>query len=144
MKTLCLLAAVLLTAGCASSYIEDGRFTRGGFSETWLSPDVVEVRFKGNGNTSSERSSDFAMLRAAELCIGAKKLGILVEDRQSAMSTSGVVVETIVIPIEEPLNVVVARCVSDTEGALNAHFLQTSIRSKYGMESAQIVPDEGA
>jgi len=38
----------------------------GGWSETWLAPDVVEVSFRGNGYTSAERVQDLAILHAAE------------------------------------------------------------------------------
>lgn len=61
----CLLWCLL--SGCATSYHPSG--FAGGFSDTQLAPDVFRVNFRGNGHTSSERSQDFAMLRAADLCL---------------------------------------------------------------------------
>jgi len=62
---LTLLAVAL--AGCATAYQRQG-FT-GGFSETQLGENIFQVSFKGNGHTSRERASDFALLRSAELAL---------------------------------------------------------------------------
>ncbi len=40
----------------------------GGFSETQLDENIFRVRFNGNGYTSGARSSDFCLMRSAELC----------------------------------------------------------------------------
>lgn len=54
-------------SGCATAYQSDG--FAGGFSETQLSENVYRVRFNGNSSTTTERASDFALLRSAELCL---------------------------------------------------------------------------
>jgi hypothetical protein len=54
-------------AGCTTGYQSAG--LSGGFSHTQLQPDMFQVRFKGNGYTGSERSSDFCLLRCADLTI---------------------------------------------------------------------------
>ena len=54
-------------AGCATPYQPKGAL--GGLSETQLGPDVYKIYFTGNGYTSRERSQDFVLLRAAELCL---------------------------------------------------------------------------
>lgn len=59
--------AVLLLAGCATSYKSSG--IGGGFSETALAPGVYRVKFQGNGYTAPDRAADFALLRACELCL---------------------------------------------------------------------------
>lgn len=59
--------ASCLITGCATSYHSSG-FT-GGYSDTQLAPDVFRVHFRGNAHTSKERAQDFAMLRAADLCL---------------------------------------------------------------------------
>lgn len=61
------LLLLLLFAGCATGYNSMGYM--GGFSETQLTPNAWQVRFVGNGYTSSERSSDFVLLRTAELML---------------------------------------------------------------------------
>ncbi len=55
----------LICFSCATPYQSTG-FT-GGYSETQLDENVFQVHFNGNGYTSKERSSDFALLRCAEL-----------------------------------------------------------------------------
>ena len=65
-NVLLLLAALFLNA-CATSYQNTG-FT-GGYSETQLDENVFKVSFRGNGYTSRERASDFALLRSAELTL---------------------------------------------------------------------------
>ncbi len=60
-----LMAAIL--SGCATVYQKQG-FT-GGYSEAQLGENIFQVSFKGNGYTSRERVSDFALLRSAEIVI---------------------------------------------------------------------------
>ena len=59
--------ALLALAGCSTPYQRTG-FT-GGFSETRLQENAFSVSFRGNGYTSRERSTDFALLRCAELTL---------------------------------------------------------------------------
>lgn len=62
-----LFTFAFLLASCATSYQSKG--LTGYFSETKLAPDTVQIRFNGNGYTRRERTNDFAMLRAAEVCL---------------------------------------------------------------------------
>jgi hypothetical protein len=39
-----------------------------GYAVEAVKPEEFKVRFQGNGNTSPEQVSDFALLRAAEIC----------------------------------------------------------------------------
>lgn len=52
---------------CVTPYQSAG--LRGGFSETQLSENVFRVYFNGNGYTNSKRSTDFVLLRSAELTL---------------------------------------------------------------------------
>ena len=62
-----LMVICTIILGCATGYQTKG-FT-GGFSDTQLAPDVFRVSFSGNAYTSEDRVQDFALLRAAELCL---------------------------------------------------------------------------
>lgn len=62
-----LAASLVFASGCATKY-QSASFT-GGFKDTQLAPDVFRVSFSGNARTSPGRVQDFALLRAAELCI---------------------------------------------------------------------------
>jgi len=67
MRKLAIALAVILLAGCATTY-QPKSFT-GGYSETQLGENVFQVSFRGNGYTSRERASDFNLLRSAELTL---------------------------------------------------------------------------
>ena len=66
-KILIVVFLVVFVSGCATPYqkVDFG----GGYSETQLSENAFNVRFQGNGFTSSQRVSDLALLRCAELCL---------------------------------------------------------------------------
>lgn len=78
--------AVITVAGCATPYQQRG--LTGGFSETQLAENVFEVRFRGNGYTSSERASDFALLRSAELTLEKGFKYFIVDDDQNISKTT--------------------------------------------------------
>jgi hypothetical protein len=59
--------AFLLGLAACTPYTSSGLL--GGFSETQLAPNVWKVNFQGNGATSTERVSDFVLLRSADLTL---------------------------------------------------------------------------
>jgi hypothetical protein len=67
MRMLSILLAALVLPGCVTPYQHVG-FT-GGYSETQLGENIFQVSFRGNGYTSHERTSDFSLLRSAELTL---------------------------------------------------------------------------
>ena len=73
--------------GCATPYQTTG--FRGGFSETQLDKNVFKVSFNGNGYTSRERTSDFVLLRSAELALenGYEYFAIIDERSDTSYST---------------------------------------------------------
>lgn len=60
---------ISLLVSCATPYQKVGTDETGGHSFSRLSEDVFTVRFDGNGFTEPKKASDFALLRAAEICI---------------------------------------------------------------------------
>jgi len=74
MKALTVIFALVAfaVAGCATLYQPTPYQpvnSDGGFSSTQLGENIFEVHFWGNEYTSSERASDFALLRSAELTL---------------------------------------------------------------------------
>jgi len=61
------LSLVISLAGCATPYQPTG--LTGGFTETRLSENVLEVNFRGNGFTDEKKARDFTLLRSAELTL---------------------------------------------------------------------------
>lgn len=67
-KALFIAGTVLLMTSCSTGYQSSNSWKlNGGYSETQLSEDVYKVSFRGNGYTSLEKASDFALMRAAEI-----------------------------------------------------------------------------
>ena len=73
-------------AGCATKY-QDSGFT-GGFSETRLDENIWTVRFAGNAYTGRGRTTDFCMLRCAELCLENGYSHFVIASAGSETSTS--------------------------------------------------------
>lgn len=72
MRPLPIVLVATLVCGCATTPyqpLNDSADAREGYSETQLGPNIYEVNFRGNNSTSRERAGDFALLRAAELCL---------------------------------------------------------------------------
>lgn len=67
IKTLIVLSAALIAAGCATPYQKSG--ATGGFSEIQLDTNVWQVTFQGNGAVSPQKASEYALLRCAELTL---------------------------------------------------------------------------
>jgi hypothetical protein len=74
MATLARFVLVPLAAtlgACATSYAPHSVWNDGGYSEQPREPGVYQVWFVGNERTLPEKSEDFVLLRAADLCLGA-------------------------------------------------------------------------
>lgn len=67
VRSLLLVIASLLMGGCATGYQPTS--LSGGYSETQLSETAFQVSFSGNAYTPSERASDFALLRCADIAL---------------------------------------------------------------------------
>ena len=80
------LLSFFILVGC-TTYQPEG-FT-GGFSEIQLGENIFQVSFRGNGYTSSERASDFCLLRCAELTLekGYSYFAIIESEKTSKTST---------------------------------------------------------
>jgi hypothetical protein len=61
------LSAMLALSGCVTPYQPDGLL--GGYSDIQLAPDVFRVIVHGDNITTTERTEDFALLRASELTL---------------------------------------------------------------------------
>ena len=159
MRKLLIIATIGLLVGCATSYGPKGFWRGGGFSETMLAPDVAQIIFKGNGYTSDERASDYAVLHAAELALtnGYRFIHIDGMTTSNVSSTAYVAgyahttftgngmyttgVPAIPLTFNFPTGKVTARFHHEPQpGDLDASFISKSIRGKYKLpqlDSAQ-------
>ena len=155
MKYSIIALLVLFVAGCSTSYDKKSFWNDGGFSETEVQPGVFVVRFVGNEFTSTERTSDFAMLRASELCLSrnmqymrvgnirseTKKTGYIPGSSTTTTNAYGIgnsvygSSTTTFNPGTElysPESGLTVTCVSENaEGLWDARFLSQSLKTKY-------------
>jgi hypothetical protein len=61
------LITATLIGGCATSYHEKSHF--GGYVNSEIGEDIVEVEFWGNPFTSTEKAADFALYRCVEVTL---------------------------------------------------------------------------
>jgi hypothetical protein len=88
MRNLPIMVMLLvLLSSCATTY-QQNSFS-GGYSETQLSENIFQILFKGNGFTSSERASDFSLLRSAEVALehGFQYFVIIDSEQESKLGT---------------------------------------------------------
>jgi len=164
-KIVCVLSFCLLVAGCATPYQPVG--LTGGYSETRLQEDVFIVHFRGNGHTSLDRCSDFALLRCADLTLQNKFKYFVIADSSQGITTSYLdtggyshtndTINTqdgtssgsfnafdsgsVVIQIQKPRNSYLIRCFKEKPEVnavvFDAEFLSKSIRDKYKMNTTE-------
>lgn len=72
--------------GCATSYSPG--ISRG-YSEIQLDENLFQVSFNGNGKTSEERASDYALLRCAEVCLINKfSFFVIIDSKESSTEST--------------------------------------------------------
>lgn len=68
MREILIAAAVVALSGCATSYQPRG--FAGGYTDIRLKEDTFVISYRGNIYTRQDVVEQYAMLRAAELCLG--------------------------------------------------------------------------
>ena len=141
---------VLLLAGCATQYQPLGE--EGGYAETELGNDTFEVAFIGNSQTGTEMVEEFALLRAAELCLerGYKFLVIKSDETNWARRMTNM---TVIGPTDdkgtlgarrfewdrkqEPYRIITVRFSDDSallENPIDAAATIVELKRRYGLE----------
>ena len=122
----------------------------GGYTETEVQPGVFLVQFIGNEHTPPDRPADFALLRAADLCLQRGKNFMFVGSPAThymatgtlsgttevvpASETSQVVhISAPTLPISPTGGVMVSCAETHANGAWDAQFLARAIRTKYSI-----------
>lgn len=150
-----------MLAGCATPYQQQD--WTGGFSETRLSENIFQVNFKGNGYTSSERTSDFTLLRSAEIALENGYRYFALMDSQNTEKTSyyqtpvqahtsgninsfgtldatttfsGGQINTIRKPISSNTIICFKDKPKDVQFVFDAEYVKKSIQSKYELDGA--------
>ena len=136
------VAGALAAGGCsalmAPEYEPYSRWNYGGFTETEVQPGVFLVRFTGSSSHSPDRNTDFALLRAADICLQRGKnylfLGDLAAQKvPSGYSQSEQDSSPPTLLYNEYTGLVVSCAESGQSGAWDANYLARSIRAKYSL-----------
>ena len=149
------LALSLCVGACATSYQPYSFWGGGGFTETEVQPGLFLVRFIGNEQSTPDRTADFALLRAADLCLQRGKSHLLLGELATQYAHTGylpgstastvvptgssdsvaVTVETSPpTPLYSPTSGIAVSCTETTgQGAWDAHYLERAIRTKYAL-----------
>jgi hypothetical protein len=153
-RVLISLASLALGA-CATPY-KPYSWIDGGFTETEVQPGLFLVRFIGNDATTPDRTADFALLRAAEICLQRGKEFMRVGDFATQQAQSGYipgaasttvvqsgsvdvppVVSVTTMPptlLYSPQSGLAVSCAdSKQDGAWDANYLARAIRTKYSL-----------
>jgi hypothetical protein len=121
-----IIFTVLLLAGCATSYHRMG-FT-GGYTDEATGKNTFDVSFYGNGSSYTDRVSDFAMLRAAEITLQNGYSFFTVEDKKELLEVSS--------PFPKPVVRIKILCFVDRPSGGNsyeANVILSSLKQKYGL-----------
>ena len=149
------LAVSLVLVACASLYAPYAPYSpppggnSGGYTETEVQPGVFLVQFIGNEFTPPDRPADFALLRAADLCLQSGKNYMFVGNPVRHYLQTGTVSESTVVSASEtsqvvtlspstlpisPIGGVMVSCAeTQADGAWDAQFLARAIRAKYSI-----------
>ena len=149
------LTMSLCLGACATSFQPYSFWNGGGFTETEVQPGLFLVRFIGNEQTTPDRTADFALLRAADICLQRSKSYLLVGDLATQYVhtgyLSGTTATTVVpagksdnvavtvetsppTPLFSPTSGIAISCIeTNAQGAWDAHYLERAIRTKYSL-----------
>ncbi|HEY5809067.1 MAG TPA: hypothetical protein VIT67_13925 [Povalibacter sp.] len=148
-----ILAVSLMLGACVGPYATYAPYSitnLGGYTETEVQPGVFLVQFIGNEHTPPDRPADFALLRAADLCLQRGKNYMFVgSPARHYMATGTISGTTTVVPASEtsqlvstmpptlpvsPIGGVMVSCTeTQASGAWDAQFLARAIRTKYSI-----------
>ena len=143
-------ACVPLLPAPYAPYLPDEPVPAGGYTETEVQPGVFLVQFIGNEHTPPDRPADYALLRAADLCLQRGKNFMFVgspathymvtgtlsgyTEVVSPSTTSQVVhISAPTLPISPTGGVMVSCAETNENGAWDAQFLARAIRTKYSI-----------
>ncbi|HET9475501.1 MAG TPA: hypothetical protein VFO82_16485 [Steroidobacteraceae bacterium] len=149
-----MLAVSSILGACISPYAPYAPYSRElgvnavGYTETEVQPGVFLVQFIGNEHTPADRPADYALLRAADLCLQRGRNYMFVGNPAMHYMPTGSISETTVVPASEtsqvvtmsstlplsPIGGVMVQCAeTQANGAWDAQFLARAIRAKYSI-----------
>jgi hypothetical protein len=138
MRTVLVLAALLATA-CATPYQKKG--IRGGYDDTQLGENVFRVTFESNTAVSAATTSDYVLLRSAEVALEHGFAFFVVTSGESSVTVSGN--KNWVGTAPSSMNTIACfRDRPEGQAALvyDAKAVRNTLRAKYGIDAPKASP----
>lgn len=143
-KIFIILSISLLCGACATPYKAASKPTSNGYFDTLLQTGVYDITFNANGETAIKRAQDFALLRAAEVCLenGYQSFSVINSSNNSKTETD-VVTNTntynsnysysysYVVSETKPRVSIMIQCSSEMNLFFNAENIRENLRKKY-------------
>ena len=137
-KLFLILTAAAVLWACATPYKQARKETSNGYFDTKMQEGMYQVLFNGNDNTSARKANDYALLRAAEVCLenGYKSFEILRKNEEfteKEVDTGVRIFGGTLANIEnsEPKITLVVRCSEKSDLLYKAQELKTNLRERY-------------
>lgn len=145
MKSLfTVLIISLFCVACATPYKAASKPTSNGYFDTMLQSGVYDITFNANGGTGIKQAQDFALLRAAEVCLenGYQSFSV-VNSSNNSKTESGVVTNantyntnysysySYLVSETRPRVSIIIQCSADMSLFFNAESVRENLRKKY-------------
>ena len=130
--------ALLLLVACATAYKPAKKESANGYFDVKLQEGMYEILFNGNENTTARRANDFALLRAAEVCLENGYQSFAIERKtedftEKEVDTGIKIFGGALINIEnsEPKITLVIHCSKKLDQPYKAQELKDNLRARY-------------
>ncbi len=137
------LIAALFCSACATPYKAASKPTSNGYFDTLLQPGVYDITFNANDETEIKQVQDFALLRAADVCLenGYQSFSV-VNSTNNSKTKNGVVTSSntnnnysfsysYLVSETEPKVSILIQCSPDKNLFFDAESVSINLRKKY-------------
>ena len=143
LKIIVIFLCAILISSCSTTYKRASGPESVGYYDSILQENMYEVTFNGNSDISSTTAQDYALLRAAEICIenGYKTFDIINSKDNSKTETGGYVNHygryqstTYISSSTYPKIVLIIKCSKEKNLTFIAEEIKTNLRKKYNLD----------
>lgn len=143
LKVIFVFLCAILISSCATTYKRAGNPDGVGYYDSLLQKNMYEVTFNGNSDISSTTAQDYALLRAAEICIenGYKTFDIVNSKDNSKTETGGYINHygryqsaAYISSSTYPKIVLIIKCSVENDLTFIAEQIRENLRKKYKLD----------
>ena len=142
-KIILMFLCVLFISSCATTYKKASSLTGTGYSDSVLQQGMYEITFNGNSDTQVTTAQDYALLRAAEICLenGYQTFEIINLKDNSTTETGAFTnyhgryyASTYVTSSTYPKITLIIKCSKEKNLTFIAEEIKMNLRKKYDMD----------